>query len=152
MDAAYVLNKYWDSRIPVNPFIIAQRMGLRVLPLTGSMHGRCESDSRIIAYNVSLSETAQRFTVAHEFGHYVTGHGLDYVDNDKRNFSTTCDDPAERVANFFAVELLIPKIVVEYIYSKEKVITIESLATRFKVSEVAMKYRLQWLGIVPWNR
>lgn len=120
-----------------------------------------EDDVIIIGVNNKQSPVRQRFTIAHELGHYFL-HGLGHTFVDKfthfRNaVSSKASNPYEIEANTFAAELLMPKDLV-----RDKVLEIlrnnpnledaeeliEHLAPIFEVSEQAMNFRLIKLGII----
>ena len=103
-----------------------------------------------IRYNATESEHRQRFTIAHELGHFILHKDTPlFVDkNEKIMFrnsqSTTGELMKEREANAFAAALLMPKTFIEqeiYKISKEQDI-ITYLAEIFNVSSQAMSFRL----------
>jgi len=57
-------------------------------------------------------------------------------------------DPIEASANRFAAELLMPEATLRLMVADRNYASIQSLASAFNVSEVAMTYRLKNLGIV----
>lgn len=97
----------------------------------------------------------QRFTIAHELGHYFLDH-INGVHVDKtvlyRDANSGKAQFADEInANRFAAELLMPR---EFIDKYLKTIgdyfednLIENLASKFLVSTTAMSLRLQNLGI-----
>ncbi|MBB3701251.1 ImmA/IrrE family metallo-endopeptidase [Flammeovirga yaeyamensis] len=112
-----------------------------------------------IAVNHSQSEERQRFTLAHELGHFLFHRKGQYDDifisniHFRNEKSSTGEHRKEREANSFAAAILMPeqfieneieKIELNNIQSVEAIV--KSLAKTFKVSEVAMTYRLVNLG------
>lgn len=112
-----------------------------------------------IGYNLQHSKGRQRFTVAHELGHYVM-HGKTkkelFVDKDyivkfrsNKKYSLT-EIKQEKEANAFAAALLMPKELVFKELYREQGLTenelIEFLAKRFEVSVPAMTYRISDLN------
>lgn len=109
------------------------------------------SNVLMIGVNSKQSVQRQRFTVAHELGHYILHEGISsHLDLDFRvNFrspeSSQATDVEEIEANYFAASILMPKSfldmdnAVEALDSDSKV---ESLAKRYKVSRHAMSLRL----------
>lgn len=103
----------------------------------------------------------QRFTIAHEIGHYILhkNEGPLFVDKGETVMyrdtnSTSGEYRREREANAFAAALLMPKISVEK-KIEEKLTSmgegyigslIEELSNHFEVSEQAMSFRLGNLG------
>ncbi|MBC7382943.1 MAG: ImmA/IrrE family metallo-endopeptidase [Bacteroidia bacterium] len=108
-----------------------------------------------IGYNLQHSKGRQRFTVAHELGHYIMHRNTKkelFVDKDyilkfrsNKKYSST-ELKQEREANAFAAALLMPKDFILSELAKEQTITenelIEVLAKRFEVSVPAMTYRI----------
>lgn len=104
----------------------------------------------VIRYSTTESPVRQRFTIAHEIGHFALGHlnsaGKMFRDTPE-NFSNGAA-PEERQANAFAAQLLMPEKVVKFAVNERGFNTLKSLANVFDVSEVAMKYRLVNLGLL----
>lgn len=148
--AGALLNRYWDGRLPVDPGAIAQKAGIHVVGdeslansgLSGSFEPA--NSAPVIRYNPREARVRQRFTVAHELGHFALGHGAAFRDP-ASNFSTGAP-PVEAAANRFAAALLMPAEIVEYVIKKQAKPTLKSLATAFGVSTAAMRYRLIHLG------
>lgn len=152
---ADVLRERWNSRVPVDPFEIAAQEGLKVfrsgdIPYSGYIT-RQPDGSITVSINKDESLLRQRFTMAHELGHYVLGH-LDTCDalprDSAESFSLRNTDYREIAANRFAADLLMPAAAVRYFVEGGKRFTVQSLAEIFKVSEVAMLFRLKSLGFV----
>lgn len=149
--AESILKKYWDGQLPVDPAVLARALKAEViddpsLSLT-SASGQFdfENGRPVIRYTSVEPSVRQRFTIAHELGHYVLGHEGLFRDPSK-NFSATNYDSKEVAANKFAAELLMPKEEVNRLIKDDKITDLSKLAQRFNVSEVAMKFRLQNLG------
>jgi len=111
-----------------------------------------------IAVNDAHHENRQRFTIAHEIGHFCLhkpGEGV-HFDEDFRVYgrnskSSLATDPKEIDANQFAAELLMPKRFLLSDFSgmkgdQEDIVV--RLAKRYKVSRQAMEYRLANLGLL----
>jgi Zn-dependent peptidase ImmA (M78 family) len=123
-----------------------------------------EANRTVIGVNSSHAITRQRFTIAHELGHYALRHeGELFVDKTLRDQavvirrdgrSSLGQDLYEIQANQFAAELLMPRALLQAQVSKklEKKSNISStelvsdLARLFLVSSQAMEYRLTNLG------
>lgn len=88
-----------------------------------------------------LYEGRKRFSIAHELGHYVLGHGQtsDMVCTDKDMISALKDGSKESEANAFAGELLLPTNLVAKGCDVKKVSLgpVRELATRFRTSLTA---------------
>lgn len=124
-----------------------------------------DSKNALIGVNTHHHPNRQRFTIAHELGHYflhdyegvhfdskTTGLRM-YLRNEK---STTGTDLEEREANLFAAELLMPESLlrddlaeVEAVYLiDDNDETIRNLAEQYGVSVRALTYRLANLGYI----
>lgn len=120
-----------------------------------------ERDKAIIGVNAAHHPNRRRFTVAHELGHLLL-HGpadgirVDDVHVDRAfhlrsQLSSEGTDPAEREANFFAAELLMPEhFLTTEVQSFDPAddAAAKDLAKRYGVSVQAMMIRLSNLGIV----
>lgn len=90
------------------------------------------------------SETVRRFALAHSIGHYVLDHGTECYD-EKSAYSTSQNNHKEMQANRFAAALLMPASV--FIFAARKLeFDIAQLAETFKVSQAAVRFRLEMLG------
>lgn len=97
-----------------DPFTLASALGIHILYSDlGGTWGCCTTYKRIkfIHINTEISEEKQKFTCAHELGHAVLHPGLSlpYLR------AHTLFSPAvyERQANTFAVELLLPDVLLQ---------------------------------------
>ncbi len=96
---------------------------------------------RVIAVNVDKPKLHQRFSLAHEFGHYALSH--DYIksqgfsdvniDRPPERRAHPADNVVEQEANEFAGELLVPMQLLKENYRRERNCT--KLAALFYVSE-----------------
>lgn len=152
--AKRILDMYWDRDIPVNVDDIARRMGAEVhyLPqLAGGedISGRFDIINGIPTCSIRNTdvEQRQRFTLAHELGHFALGHGGGFRDN-SASFNISNYDQREVDANAFAAELVMPKLAIDYVIDKLKINSIEEFAKLFNVSVPAMTYRLKNLGFI----
>ncbi|OGF20574.1 hypothetical protein A2316_00480 [Candidatus Falkowbacteria bacterium RIFOXYB2_FULL_38_15] len=99
-----------------------------------------------IGINSDKPKVRQRFTLAHELGHFLLGHEID-----EKIIEGIYDRPTdqEREANEFAAELLVPKDFLEKdIKEKLIVLKIPELARRYEVSEQAISVRLLETGLI----
>lgn len=164
--AKQILNDYSKHILecPVNIEAIIKSHGIEMvyaeLPdeISGILYIDDGKNSRILV-NKDHHPNRQRFTMAHELGHYVL-HMNKGIHIDKKSFSRnmlsqTGLDSIEIEANRFAAELLMPKMLVEQeMIGKDDLIDIQEdilyqLANKFKVSTAAMSIRLQSLGYLP---
>jgi Zn-dependent peptidase ImmA (M78 family) len=114
-----------------------------------------------IIVNAANANVRQRFTIAHEIGHYKLHKGTVYLDGRARiNFrdgrASMATDSEEIEANTFAAALLMPtewirtafeSVVRQGAVNSEDELA-EILAGRFVVSRQAMQIRLVNLGLV----
>ncbi|MEO5910834.1 MAG: ImmA/IrrE family metallo-endopeptidase [Pelobium sp.] len=158
-----ILKKLNITEAPVNPSECAQSLGVKVVSteLENDVSGLfvIKDGIAFIMFNKSESEHRQRFTIAHELGHFLlhkkTSLFIDKTDIVlyRNSESTTGALLKEREANAFAASLLMPKSFIEQEIVKkgnDKNI-VSHLATKFNVSELAMSFRLSNLGYeVGW--
>lgn len=153
----------------VDPVAIAKERGINVLPIEpekielassyefdhidDELCGYIEKDENgkvTIRYNPHHHENRQRFTIAHELGHYILGHLNDSNTKEFRdfanNFKSSTYNPKEVAANKFAARILMPEDKLDFLIYKKGVTSIKELAKIMKVSEAAMLYRLKNLG------
>jgi Zn-dependent peptidase ImmA (M78 family) len=113
------------------------------------MLAKREGQDAEIYVNASDSSNRQRFSCAHELGHYVkrvSGREDDswgYIDR-RGPTASQGTDPEEIFANQFAAELLMPEQLVRDMAGD---LGAAGLAVEFAVSVGAMKYRLENLGL-----
>lgn len=149
-----VLAAHWDGSVPVRPVALAARLGVRVFKRSnmlesGYVYIDDDGQPRIV-YNADEAEVRQRFTIAHELGHYALGHlssGKTMWRDTKDSFSSAAYNPSEVEANRFAARLLMPADAIKVAVADGNR-TIAGLADLFRVSQVAMKFRLKNLGML----
>jgi Zn-dependent peptidase ImmA (M78 family) len=165
-DARDILSTAWapdpsgELRLPVDPFAIAQALGIKAYSanlsegVSGMLLKRAGEDAEIYVQGAD-SENRQRFTCAHELGHYVkrAGEGAtewEYVER-RDLLSSDGTDPEEIYANQFAAALLMPQDAVETrlarLDSAGRLARAAALAVEFGVSAEAMQYRITNLGL-----
>lgn len=137
---------------PINAARIAQLCGVRVVakPLADALSGAILEleDGPVIAVNEAQAMARQRFTIAHELGHHLLRHH-DRFHVDLSAHTEAGEPPGynwlhERQANEFAADLLMPAALVHREAAEAK--SPRALARRFRVSPMAMSYRLVNLG------
>lgn len=158
---------------PVDVNVLARKLHANVIEahhnddaLSGFLLKQPGSSPAIIGINKSHSVTRRRFTIAHELGHLLL-HSFDQVHVDRSGFSrlrlrdsrsSEGVDSEEVEANFFAVELLMPRGMLERDleaypdidlhneHSFEELLS--TLAKKYRVSPQALNIRLVQLGFI----
>ncbi len=151
IDAENVRREYWDGIFPVDPIVIARRMGvtpyLSRLGDTSGLIVRPINKQAKIYVNQFESKARQRFICAHEIGHYVErARNRDdaYTFRDRR--AGKADTPHEWYADFFAANLLMPQAVFEELVEVYGA-TCDELVGYFGVSISAVRTRARSLGL-----
>lgn len=161
--AAQLLSRHNIVAPPTPVEEIARAEGIQVVrsPASGSESGFLLRDgNRItIGVNSQTSRRRQRFTIAHELGHWKLHDGRLFVDhtiriNRRNEVSSAATDSEEIQANAFAAALLMPEGWVQRAIDREQERGIDSredlvqtLAREFDVSTEAMGFRLVNLGV-----
>jgi Zn-dependent peptidase ImmA (M78 family) len=151
-----------DSFIDVHK--IAKKLGVEICEdkLDDDVSGVLvmKNTAPFIFINEKQSENRQRFTIAHELGHFVIHHSDWHVDTGKsikiynRDSKSSSGEHLEEIeANQFAAELLMPKENIDRFMAKQKITnfdedSIEELAKFLKVSLQALSIRLAKLSYV----
>lgn len=113
----------------------------------------------VIGINERHHPHRQRFTIAHELGHFVlhSGESKVFVDSTVTYYRDGNSSEGvylqEIAANSFAAELLMPKNFIKQYFEERQLEPLDEqevkrLASRFDVSEQAMTIRLVNLGLV----
>lgn len=147
--------KHFRSTIPVDVEGLALALGIRVstpfLPDNVSgMICKTSSGDYEISVNARHRETRQRFTIAHELGHYVLHRSLigdGNIDDaayrsDGSVKNNRIGPREEQEANQFAANLLMPMEAIRRFWDRAHG-DAGQLARMFNVSEGAMKIRLK---------
>jgi Zn-dependent peptidase ImmA (M78 family) len=160
--ASNLIAKSKTDRPPVPVESIAREKGVIVSKrrvesnVSGFLYRNASKRRPVIGVNIAHHPNRQRFTIAHELGHFLLHAGdVVHVDDpvnhrDERSGQGT--DVQEVESNLFAAELLMP---VQFLredlqrfgtldlLDEQKV---ESLARKYGVSNQAMAVRLSYLG------
>ncbi|MBS0646935.1 MAG: ImmA/IrrE family metallo-endopeptidase [Verrucomicrobia bacterium] len=151
-----------SEQLPVNIEHIVEKKGIRLLPfdfkedISGVL--MLENGEATIGYNLNEHRLRNRFTIAHELGHYLL-HKDDkdlFVDKEFRALFRLNNGDAsakhEREANEFAACILMPEDMIRseiansgIDYTDENLI--KTLAKKFDVSTIAMSIRISKLGL-----
>jgi Zn-dependent peptidase ImmA (M78 family) len=153
---------------PVDIEQIAEHYGLVIIrqPAEEKVSGFIlrENESVIIGVNSIHHTNRQRFTIAHEIGHFLLHRGeMIHIDSDRKAFEINLRDeqastglsPNEKEANLFAAELLMPRSLltqdvrkigrIDLLYNED---IIRELAKKYKVSVAALTFRLANLNFI----
>lgn len=145
--------------IQLNPLDVSrltQSLGIimRMQPMQGDESGSLKKDKKtgewIITVNSLHHPNRQRFTIAHELGHYIKHSGLNDTFEDKVFFRNGETNNLEIEANRFAAELLMPEILFRN-YTSTTSSDISDIANEFGVSSMAVRVRAKQLGYSGHN-
>lgn len=156
--ASHLLNHLKITSLPINVEKICEDLGISITlsdfreieathkhVISGAII--TSNDSKKIFVNIIDPPVRRRFTIAHELGHYFLHH------NHEESVEITTvsfrgkSNSAEREADLFAAELLMPENMVRERHSKMALPLLWVLADNFNVSRIAMKKRLNSLGL-----
>lgn len=135
---------------PLDVKKIAEAIQLEVIffPFHNKLSGLLKKEAGVIGVNQGHHPLRQRFTIAHELGHFLLGHGLG-----EEHQEEIVDDifdksrPVEREANLFASVLLMPSDWVKD-HVKKNGMDVEKLSKTFGVSKQAATIRLLELKLL----
>jgi Zn-dependent peptidase ImmA (M78 family) len=159
--AAILIKRAGLENPPVDVETIARQLGLAVehAELDDQVSGVLlrTPDGALIGVNWAHHPNRQRFTVAHEIGHFVLHPSGTYIDKGlhahfRDNESGSGTIRQEREANRFAAALLMPEAwlrrsLAEHPLDLGDDSSLARLSSDFGVSTLAMSYRLQNLRL-----
>lgn len=150
--------------VPVKIEELAKLRGLTVMPypLGDDVSGLLSIKDGVgtIGYNQNEARVRQRFTIAHELGHYELHKDKSDLFVDKQfiyrsqnSGNTAVNQMMEQEANLFASNILMPTDLVRDAVERVNIDltsadTIKELAKKFDVSETAMSIRISALGFI----
>lgn len=166
-----ITNKIHSAAVDIEK--IARKLQIQIIKqdaaadsdISGFLLRDFDNKKALIGVNGSHPLNRQRFTIAHEIGHYFL-HNYEGVHFDGKNTglqmllrngkSSEGTSVEEREANFFAAELLMPEMLLEKDIAKidgvylldEDDESIKNLASEYQVSVRALTYRLSYLGYI----
>lgn len=153
------------THAPVPVWQIARAKGARIAvdSLQGDLSGFLYRDAsqKVIGVNTQHATVRQTFTIAHELGHLLL-HDQEQLHVDRSfasvrlrdDTSSQGVDDAEKEANLFAAELLMPEKFLKLDLASHRMIDIHDeslipvLARKYGVSVQALTFRLQYLGYI----
>lgn len=153
-----ILDQFGQHKREVDVDRIAEGLGVAVVrgPLGESTSGVIYREGRHtkIGINNAQSPVRQRFTLAHELGHFhIHKDQALWVDSHAMfRSNSSVGDPREVEANHFAAELLMPRRLLKDVQvpqdERKADMLIRKLAKEFNVSVPAMSFRLLNLQLI----
>jgi Zn-dependent peptidase ImmA (M78 family) len=158
--ALRVIGRYLTLPIPVEEIVIDRDIQLVPYEFGEEISGILiiDQDKATIGYNKNEHRVRNRFTIAHELGHFELHKQQDlFIDKSFKVMFRGVEQEGwnqqeEREANQFAACLLMPEVLVraevsklDFDYTDES--SIKTLAKRFDVSVIAMSIRISELGL-----
>jgi hypothetical protein len=132
-----------DSLITDLPFVsVARRPGF---PTSG-----LATETRagwVIVVRAEEAQVRQRFSMVHELKHVLDDPSIEWLYPTRSGLSP--EDRAERICDYFAACVLMPKMWVKRDWAGGGIQDIARLARRYRVSQVAMAVRLSELRLLP---
>jgi len=167
VDRILLDQKITAPHVPVDNIVASLGIKLKKDDVEDNLSGFLVRDTTrgtaVIGVNSNHSEPRQRFTIAHEIGHYLLHEGeIVHFDGDRPGFTVNLrhkDDSSisndiEREANLFAAELLMPA---QFLEQDERIKhldllddddVLKEISKEYKVSLQALTYRLANLGLI----
>jgi Zn-dependent peptidase ImmA (M78 family) len=152
-EAEGLLDELAVGRLPIDPVLVAKDLGVRVMlvalgeEVSGALVKQAGQDPAIWL-NEEDSRNRQRFTVAHQLGHFARPRdeveAFGYVDFRRPLLSGDIGDE-ERYANAFAAALLMPADLVLDLHASR--LGEAGMLMCFGVPREAMRYRWGSLGL-----
>lgn len=101
----------------------------------------------VIVLRAEEAKVRQRFSLIHEFKHVLDDSFIEWIYPTRGGYSP--EDRAERICDYFAACVLMPKMWVKRDWAGGGIQDIARLARRYRVSQVAMAVRLSELRLLP---
>lgn len=150
---------YGDKKItiPINVWDVASKLGIEAKPgifeggVSGVLYKDAPNTPFLAMVNIFEAPVRQRFTLAHEIGHYIHKYQTLPAEKvagkvEKRDeLSSMGIDEEEIWANKFAAALLMPEHSLRKAWSSGELY--EDIAKRFSVSRAALGNRLDTLNL-----
>lgn len=152
--SARLLTRQWPSlRAPVDPYVIARSLGIRVEKIVPPMDvsgkiAMSAGSTPTISINKRDPDNRQRFTCAHEIWHYM--RNAPHRDRDFTDYRATLAgigiDEEEIYANQFAAAIIMPALEVARLVNAG--CDTHQMAQWFRTSEGAVTLRLKNLRLL----
>lgn len=139
-------------KIPADILVIAKNNNISVYKIDlgervlGAIRYKKEEEKFQILLNNREDLTRQRFTLAHEIGHFFLHQDILKSDEIHIDIMYRITEENEKEVEYFAGALLMNKLLLEKTY--ETIKDIKELAKLFEVSESDMTLRLSMLGLI----
>ncbi len=155
-EAERLILEYSNREIPIDLDLLAAGLNIKVIRDafdSSSISGMLvfKEGRYFIGVNSEHSVGRQRFTIAHELGHYILHRKKFHIDTEIEEGAVMFRDdslgnsPQEVEANSFAANLLMPEDIFKREFERLK--SIEAVADRFLVSVPAAQFRSRNLGL-----
>ena len=141
---------------PLDVSTLTQKLGIimRMEAMKGDESGSLKKDKKtgkwIITVNSLHHPNRQRFTIAHELGHYIKHNNVADLFEDNVFFRNGDQNNYETEANKFAAEILMPEESFRR-YISEVSKQVIDIAEKFGVSSMAVRVRAKQLGYEGHN-
>lgn len=130
------------SDLSIHSFSRAKNLGINPYDLGSKSAFISKKQGRhILFFNENHPKTRIKFSLLHEFGHFLLGHEFTDITDEIYN-------KQEVEANFFAAQLLMPKQLIDELRKREVVISEQFLIEKFGVSKIASQKRLEHINKV----
>lgn len=139
-------------KIPANILKIAEANDINVFKadLEKKILGAIHYDKDVKKYSIILNQNQdskqQRFTLAHELGHFFLHKNILEADELHIDVMYRIEDAEEKEVDYFASALLMNRMLLEKMYENNP--SIRELAEMFDVSISVMTLRLDTLGLL----
>lgn len=152
--ASDILELYSERTYPIKVVALAKALGLSIYDATfdrKDVAGMIKAKQKKIYICKTDNAKRQRFSIAHEIGHYVLHYRSEYKFDENKHISfrdslsTLGFSIKEIEANFFASCLLMPQDEVLRLYNNDY--SVMDMSNYFLVSQTAMGHRLSFLGL-----
>lgn len=138
--------------VPLDLSKLGEKLGIKIefLPMkddiSGMLYKEEDSDQWHINANKNHHKNRQRYTIAHELGHYFLHKHLHTRFEDVIYFRGGEPSKEEWQANEFASNILMPEQELRE-YVRKGIVEIDDLAEKFQVSTLALRIRAKNLGM-----
>jgi Zn-dependent peptidase ImmA (M78 family) len=139
-------------KIPANILKIAEANDINVFKadlekkILGAIHYDKDAKKYSIILNQNQDSKQQRFTLAHELGHFFLHKDILEADELHIDVMYRIEDAEEKEVDYFASALLMNRMLLERMYESNP--SIRELAEMFDVSASVMTLRLDILGLL----